>query len=146
MPTSHDRSCPSKAFNHSDAAKRVADQWNLHRIGDPYGAIGKWFAVRLDDGTSDSVLYDTKQDAVKHQHHNEQFYAFLKIVPFTITPCEAEVYLASARNLYKAGMRMPDPDDVNGGRDVIKRSTWDDQTAQGLFLVNQNLILPDSYN
>lgn len=143
----HNRSCPAKFLSqHTDAAKRVADTWNLHRIGDSNAAVRKWFAARMDDGTSDHVLYDSKQDAVRHQHHDEQFYAYLRIMPFTLTPCESEVYLVGARKLYDAGMRMADPDDVNGGKDVIKRSTWDDQTAQSLFLVNQNLILPSSPN
>lgn len=139
----HDRNCPARAFGHSDAAKRVSDTWNLHRIGAPYDSVGKWFAVRMDDGTSDNVLYDNKQDAVRHQHHDEQFYAFLCVKPFTLDYCTAEVYLVGARKLHDAGLRMTDPAHASGGPDVIRRSSWEDQAAQSLFLVNQNLILPN---
>jgi hypothetical protein len=100
----------------------------------------------MDDGTSDNVLYDSKAEAVRHQHHNEVFYAFVRVAPFTLTLCEAEVYLIGARKLYDAGMRMTDPEDRNGGKDVIKRSTWEDQTMQSLYLLPTNLILPNHLN
>lgn len=148
MSYEHNRQCPLRVFGrgHTDAAKRVADAWNLHRIGDVHGSVGKWIACRLDDGTSDNVLYESKVTAVKHQRHNEQYYAFLRIIPFTITYCEAEVYLIGARKVYDAGMRMTDPDHRHGGPDIIKRSTWEDETAKSLFLVNQNLLLPHELN
>ena len=118
-----------KAFNHSDAAKRLADTYNLHRIGGGYSAIGKWFAAALHDGHSDDVLYDNKRECVRHQRHNEQYYTFVKICPSDMATCEAEVMLRTARQLYDKGMRMADPDHKHGGPDIIKRLTVEDQLA-----------------
>lgn len=130
MSESHTQRCPMRAFgSHSDAAKRLADTYNLHRIGRGLDAVGKWFAAALHDGHSDDVLYDSKRDAVIHQHHNEQFYAFIKIAPCDMKVCEAEIMLRTSRQLYDKGMRMADPDHRHGGLDVIKRLTMEDQLA-----------------
>jgi hypothetical protein len=126
----HDISCRRKAFNHSDAAKRVSDEYNLHKLADPYGCIGKWIAITLHDGSSDHTLYDRKQQAVQHQHHNEQWYAFIQIKPVTMSTCEAETYLTVMRRVYDAGLRMADPDNVTGGKEVIRRLTREDQRSQ----------------
>lgn len=137
----HEIWCQAKLMGHEDAAKRIADNYNLHRIGAEYNSIGKWIACALHDGRSDGVLYDSKADAVRHQHHNEQFYTFIKINPGSMSACEAAVMLKTARSLYDVGLRMADPDDQYGGKDVIKRLTVEDQKAQSR-LVNTNLILP----
>lgn len=133
--------CPSKALPHDDAAKRVADTYNLHRLGMGDGAIGRWFAARLEDGRSDDTLYDSKRDAVLHQHHNEQFYTFVKINVSDMDVCSAAVMLKVARSLFDKGIRLADPDDRNGGKDVIKRLTVEDQLAQSRGS-NTNLIMP----
>lgn len=122
--------CATK--DHSDAAKKVSDTYNLHRIaGDTLGiqANRKWFACALQDGESDGVLYDSKSDAIRHQHHNEQWYTFICIGPHSMTPCEAEVMLSVARRAYDKGMRLADPDDRTGGRELIKRTTIEDMRA-----------------
>lgn len=128
--TQHNPRCPiinwTALGDHSDAAKRVADIYNMHRVADPYGCIGSWFACALSDGTSDMVLYDSKRDAIRHQHHNENWYTFIQLVPSTMTPCEAEVMLKVARMLYDAGGRISDGFSKH---DLIKRLGWEDQLA-----------------
>lgn len=138
----HDRGCPKIGQGHSDAAKRIYDTYHLHRSVDLYNAIGKWFAAALNDGSTDGVLYDSKRDAVIHQHHNEQFYTFLQITPANITICNAEVMLTVARRMYDAGLNLTDPDHVHGGPDHIKRTSIEDMKA----LVHgkaTNLVMPD---
>lgn len=137
----HEPWCRMKLMPHTDAAKRLCDDFNLHRLGDPYGSVGKWMASALLDGSSDRVLYDSKLDAVTHQHHNEQWYTFVKIIPSSMNVCEAEVVMATARSLYDKGMRMADPDHRHGGPEVIKRLTVEDHLAQGRGVI-QNLIMP----
>jgi len=137
----HEPWCRMKLLGHTDPAKRLCDHYNLHRIGAGTDSIGKWIAVRLIDGDSDGVLYDDKLAAVTHQHHNEQFYTFVKMIPSGMALCEAEVMLATARRLYDAGLRLADPDHKHGGMDVIKRSTVEDHLAQGRGVI-QNLIMP----
>jgi len=137
----HEPWCRMKLLGHSDAAKRLCDQYNLHKIGAGADSVGKWFAARLIDGSSDGVLYPDKLTAVTHQHHNEQWYTFIKIIPPGMALCEAEVMMATARQLYDAGLRMTDPDHKHGGMDVIKRATVEDHLAQGRGVI-QNLIIP----
>lgn len=137
----HEHWCPSKALPHDDAAKRISDEYNLHRIGKGDASIGRWFAARLNDGTSDHTLYDSKRDAVIHQHHNEKYYTFIKIGPYNMTPCSAAVMLKTGRALEDSGMRMADPDHPHGGMDVIKRVTAEDQLQQ-MRGRNTNLLMP----
>ena len=111
---------------HSDAARRIADTYTLHRMADLYGNIGQWMACRLDDGTSDNHLYNSKQTAIRHQKHNENYYTFIQIVPAQMTACEAEVMLKIARMVYDAGGRMTDG---FARHDIIVRSSWEDQNA-----------------
>lgn len=126
----HNPRCPiinRTALNlHSDAAKRIVDVYNMHRAADPYGCIGFWIACALNDGSSDNVLYESKRDAIKHQHHNENYYTFIQIVPSTMTECEAEVMLKVARMAYDSGMRVTDG---LSRHDLIKRLGWEDQLA-----------------
>jgi len=142
----HESYCRYKQSGHSDAAKRMADTYNLHKIGAGYAAIGKWIAVTLAEGTSDDVLYDNKRDAVRHQKHNEQYYAYIKIVPPSMKYCDAEVMLNTHRRMYDAGMRMADPDAKSGGLDLITRLTQSDMLAQSRGVVmNLEMPFPDRW-
>lgn len=125
----HAMGCRAMFREHSDAAKRMADTYNLHRTVDPYGVIGKWFAVALSDGTSDGTIYDSKRDCILHQHHNEYFYAYISIVPSSMSVCDAEIFLDINRKLYDKGIRLVDPDHKKGGRELIKRATREDHLA-----------------
>lgn len=91
----------------SDAAKRCSDTVRLHIVA---GAAGKWAAIRLADGGSDNVAYDTRADAIRHQLHETQC-AYVKIPPDDMPPEHAESYLAFHRKAYDAGFRLTDPDD-----------------------------------
>jgi hypothetical protein len=137
----HEAYCQFKAIGHTDAAKRISDTYNLHRIGLGDGAIGQYFAAALVDGRSDNQVYATKRDAVRHQHHNEDYFTFIRIGPQSMKTCDAEVMLKTARALYNRDIRLADPDDARGGRDVIKRVSVEDQLAQSRGL-NTNLIMP----
>lgn len=134
--------CPGAAFGHSDAARRVADEFNMHRVADPYGSIRKWCAFRLEDGSTDHVLYDSKSDAIRHQHHNEQYYMFVCIAPTTMNYCDAEIMLAMHRRMYANGVRLTDPDDARGGRDVIRRAAREDMKAQLRTIRSRGVIAP----
>ena len=145
----HDDACPV-AWNkpHSDAARRVSDTWRLHRAALGHAATGQWFAAALADGTTDGVLYDGKGPAVRHQHHNEQYYAFVCISPADCSPCEAETFLEVARMLYDKNIRMADPDHRSGGPEVIRRLAVEDDRslmrsiASGGRTRPSNLIYP----
>lgn len=99
---------------HSDAARRISDTANLHLMaGEGFrgltGAnphIGRVFACGLADGRSDGVLYDTLDDAVTHQHHDEDWYAYLRVSPGGLSVCEAASLLRLHRQGRQAGLRM----------------------------------------
>ena len=136
MPMMHQIHCPlenrTESGGHSDAAMRIAEIYTLHRLADYYGNMGHWIACRLDDGSSDNCLYDSKAHAIKFQKHYENWYTFIQIVPSEMTPCEAEVMIKMARMAYDHGMRITDG---LGRRDLIRRLTWEDQTAQSKGIV-----------
>lgn len=110
-----------------EAARRISDEYNLHRIAGGYDSIGKWIAAALEDGRSDHVLYDSKYDAVRHQHHNERYYTFIKIGPNSMNPCEAEVMLKMGRQMMERGVQTADREHHAGGMSVIKRLMVEDQ-------------------
>jgi hypothetical protein len=125
----HAIGCRSLLGEHSDAAKRVHDTYSLHIAVDRYGSIGKWFAVSLAEGFSDGILYDSKRDCVQHQHHNEMYYAYVCIRPMSMSVCDAEIFLNIQRRLYDKGIRMADPDDRHGGKELIKRASVEDMRS-----------------
>lgn len=90
----------------ADAARRASEAVNLHVIG---GNVGRWVAIRLADGTSDGIPYDTRSDAIAHQLHEQQC-AYLVVTPDGITPENAARFLLLNRALYDAGYRLADPD------------------------------------
>lgn len=102
----------------SDAAKRCSDSINLAAF---MGDFGKWVAIRLSDGGSDGVVYDTRQDAIRHQFH-EQFCCYVMVPPGGMQPAEAEDFMQFNRELYDAGFRMTDPE-------VIKPLRTEDVTV-----------------
>jgi hypothetical protein len=129
----HQPTCDVRRRNgfgdHSDAAKRISDTYRLHRTAQGPAAIGQFFACALADGQTDGMLYGSKRDAVRHQHHNEQRYMFLAIGPYDLGPCDAEELLAIQRLYYDRGIRWPDPDHAHGGPEVIQRATVEDQRS-----------------
>lgn len=99
---------------HSDASKRISDQHNIHLLaGQGYVGltgrnphIGRVFACALADGRSDGVLYDSLEAAVSHQHHNEDWFAYLQVTPGGMSVCEAASLLRLHRQAQAAGIRM----------------------------------------
>lgn len=126
----HDPGCKHARLEgggHSDAARRLADTYNLHKA---CGAVRGWIAVALADGSSDGDLYDSRQDAVRHQHHGEHWHAYIRIQPggSPMTVCEAEAVMRFQRQASR--LRLADRDDKHGGLEVIPRLTTEDQERQ----------------
>lgn len=113
----------------ADAAARISDEFAMHRTADPYGSVGKWLAFRLEDGSSDHTLYDSRPAAVRHCP-DYRHWLFIQVGPWTCTPTEAAALLTANRKLVAAGYKSSDGTDSLGGRDIIKRSTARDQYRQ----------------
>lgn len=104
-----------------NAGKRMSDVVNTLRSGLPWDELQwKWVAFALSDGKWDGVVYDSKRDAVRGQLHEYQcvYISFRNLIGGA-TPEGMAIFLNFTRDAYDAGFRLPDPDDVNGGRDVI---------------------------
>lgn len=115
--TRHDPGCVyarEADGGHSDASKRISDTHNLHLVAGESGRaysgrnenVGRVFACKLSDGRSDGVLYDTLEDAVSHQKHNEDWYAYLRVTNGGMTVCQAASFLRLHRQGQAAGVRM----------------------------------------
>jgi hypothetical protein len=95
---------------YSSAAKRCADIVNAAVIIE--NAAGnyneRWLAIRLADGGSDGVTYDTRANAVRHQISPE-YCAFILAPPNGMEPREAEIFLNFHRKAHDAGFRVTDP-------------------------------------
>lgn len=113
---------------YSDAAKRASDIVNSYVTFTPHDQlIRSWLAIRLSDGGYDGNLYESKREAVRHQL--DEFlcaYVCLKNLQGGSTPREMEIFLKFNRDAYEAGFRLPDPDDVMGGREVLMTSNLHD--------------------
>lgn len=70
-----------------------------------------YVAIRLSDGGSDGIVYDTKADAVKHQLWEQQcaYFGFTNLVGGASAK-DCAIYLKFCRDAYAAGMRLVDPD------------------------------------
>jgi hypothetical protein len=90
----------------------MADEVNMHVHALGEAASGRWVAIRLSDGGSDGVMYDTRPQAITHQFHEKQC-CYVRIPPFgqLMNPREAESYLVLHRSMYDAGYRLQDPQD-----------------------------------
>lgn len=136
----HDRACrfarQEDGGGHSDAAKRISDWYNLHRAA---GAARGVIAVALADGTSDGVLYQDRAAAVVHQHHNEHWYAYIRIAAPSMSICEAASLLRWERQA--ARLRLPDRDDrKHGGLEVIPRLNSEDHQRQLAALAGRGTL------
>lgn len=113
-----------------DAAKRVANEYSMHRNADPIGSIGRWFAIALQDGSSDHDLYPSRAECVRHQKGDVNRYGYIQCIPSMMSLKDAWIFLNTNRKLYDKGVRMTDPDMRGGGMSVIPRVSREDQAAQ----------------
>lgn len=90
----------------SDAGRRCSDTIRMHIAA---GMSGKYAAIKLIDGSSDGIAYDTRADAIRHQLH-ETLCAYVKIPVDDMPPEHATRFLILNRKVYDAGAHFTDPD------------------------------------
>lgn len=93
-------------IRYPDDARRASDIVNMHVVA---GSTWRWAAIRLSDGGSDGVPYETREDAVRHQVH-EQFCCYVQIPPAGMSPRQAANFLKFNRALRENNMKMSDPE------------------------------------
>jgi len=90
-----------------DAARRMASAVTLAAMND---GAGRWLAVKLQDGSSDHVVYDSRSAAMTHQLSSEHA-LYVLIPPDGMTTGQADRVLGFWRDVYSAGGRAVDPSD-----------------------------------
>jgi hypothetical protein len=95
-----------------DAAKRMSEVINalVTFSSDLYELGHKWIAIRLADGGYDGTLYDTRDDAIRHQL-DERFCAYVCMANMITgsKPLDCAIFLEYHRQAYDAGMRLHEP-------------------------------------
>jgi hypothetical protein len=101
----------SKCVVITDAAKRMSDYINLMLVAQPWEVIKtSWLAIRLEDGNCDGTLYDTREDAIKHQlHENLCAYFFMRTALGGVPQRDCQIFLDTHRHIYDNGGRLADP-------------------------------------
>ena len=102
-----------------DAGKRMADSINgLLAFHQPWELRMKWAAVTLEDGSVDSTVYDSIEDARHAKRNSPQQHAYMAFRSFMqgVKPREAEVFIMVWRQA-PANIRQGDPD--RGRSDII---------------------------
>lgn len=93
----------------TDRARRMSDTIRGH-IAE--GHSGFWCAVRMSDGGSDGIVYDSRVAAINHQLREDQC-CYVKIPPDDMPPAACAAFLRINRGLYAAGHRLIDPEAPN---------------------------------
>lgn len=112
--------CRMHPRGHSDAAKRMADNVNMHYAANELGAwdaVGKWIAYKLEDGSSDQVAYDTMADAVRHT--DEMTHQYVRLNGMRMDYCEAQALMEVHRRARLAGFPQADPNHRSGGKQML---------------------------
>jgi len=112
---------------HSDAAKRFADNYNLHKAA---GTSAGWIAVALADGGTDGQVYQTREEAVRFAWPNERWFFYATLTQPSITVCAAESVLRYKRIMNEMEGGHTDRDAPHGGLEIIPRLAAEDQEAQ----------------
>jgi hypothetical protein len=89
-----------------DAGKRMSDTLNAQLIFNGMSGTFRWMAFKLEDGSSDGKVYDTRADAIKHQKYEAQcWYEQLMPSGSGYSPDVCAMTLQYARVAYDAGFR-----------------------------------------
>lgn len=106
-----------------DAAKRLSNYVNNVCVFQPLDVVlNSWIAVRLSDGSTDGVLYESRRDAVRHQPYEKQCaYLSLRAAPGGMEVQAAYALLKLHRDAYdhpEYNISFIDPEHPTGGTDI----------------------------
>jgi hypothetical protein len=95
----------------TDAAKRIHETINVMHIARTWEELSRgWMAFKLEDGTTDNVLYDSRADAIKHQLHEQQcLYIAMRTTLGGVPVRDCQILIDVHRHIYDAGGRLADP-------------------------------------
>lgn len=90
-----------------DAAARMRDAVNRHVVPDPFGLHDReivWIAVKLEDGTSNGVGYESRKAAVKDTRNLARGWFFVRVGAEGMGERESLIVLQQARQAFRAGV------------------------------------------
>jgi len=90
----------------------MSDNINARLAFTPHWEIKDcWLAFRLEDGSSDGTLYDTRADALRFQLHPElcAYFCFRNALG-GVNPHDCQLFMDMHREAYDHGMGLHDPD------------------------------------
>ena len=98
----------------TDDARRVHDAVGLAVAFNDIDTVSRsWMAFALQDGSTDHVLYPSKQAAMDHQlDENRHCYIWLRVCLAGIPLKDAQLFLDVNRHAHSNGMRLKDPHDM----------------------------------
>lgn len=120
--------CPS-CIQITDAAKRMSGIINGLVTFTPLDDLRrKWIAIRLQDGGYDGTLYDSREDAIRHQL-DERFCAYTLMGNMIdgARPLDCAIFLEFHRQAYNERMRLHEP---NAPQLIIPTSIYDQITGR----------------
>jgi hypothetical protein len=95
----------------TDAAKRMADHINAKVVFTPWDQlVNGYMAFRLDDGSSNGTLYDSKADAVRFTDEKRNAYFCFRQGIAGVNPRDCQIFLDVHRHAYANGGHLADPD------------------------------------
>jgi hypothetical protein len=100
----------AEAQAEQDAGKRLHDAIALHLVADFDRAIRSVVIVRLEDGSTDGVMYDSWEDACRllERYRDARWWAPVRITPDGITVRDATLLLRTLRN-FPGIKAVPEP-------------------------------------
>jgi hypothetical protein len=92
----------------TDVAKRISDTINLHMtFNNVWDIKDCWMAFRLADGTSDNVLYPSREDAIAHQAYPSRCcYFAVRGAMGGVNPRDCQLWLEMERNAADARLAL----------------------------------------
>lgn len=95
-----------------DSGKRMAELVNLRVSSTPWDTIVHgWMAFRLQDGGSDNIIYDSREEAVNHQKDNKVcFYLCMRNAMGGIKALDAQLLINMQRQIHDAGGALSEPE------------------------------------
>lgn len=138
MTRHHDFNFALASQEEIDSAKRMTDIVNERCTWFPFSVLcTKWMAFRLQDGSSDKQMYDTRRDCVRHNPDYACYFTF-RNTPGGINERDAFLFMQFNRHAFKRGARMSDPDD---NREFITPLSLPQMARQS----GSKLILPKGF-
>lgn len=130
----------------TDAARRMSDAINARITFGSWELRNCWMAFRLQDGSTDGNIYDSKIAAINHvsDYKYWAFFCFRNAMGGA-NPFDCQLFLDLHRHAYVNGGQLPDPDAKHpqnsrlstGGPDLIVSSAGYDKITG-----RDRLVLP----